>query len=77
MVGAPPSNKEGAGKAGCSAAPAAWHAKNKCVPAVVATGSTEEHPAFPAQWRNGLLRASPGDLFIAVGMRMVATGRPG
>ena len=49
VVGAP-QIIEGAGKAGCSAAPAARQATNKRPTSKVTTGSTDKHPAFPAQW---------------------------
>jgi hypothetical protein len=56
-------NREGAGKAGC-----ALHPRSRVQYAeklrTRAYRSSGEHPAFPAQWFDGLCRALPGDEFL-------------
>src|SRR5258708_18596951 len=56
----PPSKTEGAGKAGCALHPRSrvQFAQRKRTRAYRFSG---EHPAFPAQWFYGLLRALPGE----------------
>src|SRR5438876_5315918 len=56
-------DKEGAGKTGCALHPRSrvqWHKKVR----TRAYRSSGEHPAFPAQWFDGLWRALPGDEFL-------------
>jgi hypothetical protein len=57
------SPKEGAGKTGCALHPRSrvqWHKEVR----TRAYRSSGEHPAFPAQWFDGLWRALPGDEFL-------------
>ena len=54
---------EGAGKTGCALHPRSrvqWHKEVR----TRAYRSSGEHPAFPAQWFDGLWRALPGDEFL-------------
>ena len=51
---------KGAGKAGCPPHPRP-RVRNKTKHTSVVTTGSPEHPAFPAQWFDGLLRALPGD----------------
>ncbi|GGI33547.1 hypothetical protein GCM10010987_74930 [Bradyrhizobium guangdongense] len=67
---------EGAGKAGCRLAPAVHCAKVALQEAAQRHTGEAKHPAFPAQWVDGLCRALPGErcTIAPVAMRM-ADGR--
>src|ERR1700761_7070625 len=53
-----PHSREGAGNAGCAVHP---QSRVELVTRGVVTTGPPEHPAFPARWCYGLLRALPGD----------------
>jgi hypothetical protein len=58
-----PPRKEGAGKAGCRLAPARLPCKNDAHATHRSDTGQPKHPAFPAQWFDGLCALSPGDEF--------------
>jgi hypothetical protein len=56
-----PESAEGAGKAGCRLAPAVHCAKFALQKAAQRHTGEAKHPAFPAQWVDGLCRTLPGE----------------
>ncbi|MBK3664173.1 hypothetical protein JJE66_23485 [Bradyrhizobium diazoefficiens] len=56
-----PQLKEGAGKTGCRLAPAVHCAKLQIEELHSGTQVKPKHPAFPAQWFDGLCRDLPGE----------------
>ncbi|MGX1164210.1 hypothetical protein AB7M16_000476 [Bradyrhizobium sp. USDA 372] len=69
---------EGAGKAGCRLAPAVHCAKRVLEKAAQRHTGEAKHPAFPAQWVDGLCRALPGErcTIAPVALRMTDGASP-
>ncbi len=69
---------EGAGKAGCRLAPAVHCAKRVLEKAAQRHTGEAKHPAFPAQWVDGLCRALPGErcTIAPVALRMTDGAGP-
>jgi len=74
-----PFREEGAGKTGCRLAPMARCAKIYTRKCTTENRWAGKHPAFPAQWVDGLCHALPGDEFpfVTVASRIGDAPRPG
>ena len=73
-----PESAEGAGKAGCRLAPAVHCAKLRYEKLAQRHTGEAQHPAFPAQWFDGLCRALPGErcTIAPVALRMADVAGP-